>query len=145
MKPKTFRFFNDTWQFEIVLRIGGTHEDASSHFDRLIDGRPSGSKSWRPGTQIKNYAAVFMSRGEKGVLVWFAEAPDPGVCAHEAIHAVAHVMRESGLGPLNEDTEEAYAYLIQWLVDEIMRRAAAKPGRKTCSSAASDGSSPASS
>jgi len=125
MKAKTWRFHNDTWQCEFVVVVGGTMEAASALWDRLTKGKTPEKR----GTRC--YACVFMSKGEKGTLLWFAETPDAGTCAHEAIHSVAHVFRETGIGPMNEDTEEAYTYTTQWLVDQIMKRVTPKPAKPT--------------
>lgn len=124
MKAKRWRFYNDTWQCEFVVVVGGTREAAGALWDLLTKGKPLKQK----GTRV--YASVFYSEGEKGTLLWFAEAPDAGTCAHEAMHSVAHVFRESGLGPMNEDTEEAYTYMTQWLVDQIMKRVYPKPAKR---------------
>ena len=38
---------------------------------------------------------------------------------HECFHAISYVLRNRGI-PLNDDTEEAFAYAIGFLVDEIL-------------------------
>jgi hypothetical protein len=42
----------------------------------------------------------------------------PGVIAHEAFH-LAHMILQEKEAPLGADTEEVYAHLIDWIVNEI--------------------------
>lgn len=44
-----------------------------------------------------------------------------GVLAHEIFHAVELLMERIGM-TLTEASDEAYAYLIQWLTDELGRK-----------------------
>jgi hypothetical protein len=39
---------------------------------------------------------------------------------HECFHAVSYVLRSRGI-PLNDDTDEAFAYSLGFLVDEILK------------------------
>lgn len=47
--------------------------------------------------------------------------PMPGVIAHEVFHAVSFLMLKL-MTPLTMDTNEVYAYLVQYLTDEIYKR-----------------------
>ena len=55
----------------------------------------------------------------KNVMIWFKEMrPGARWVTHETLHAVSHVLRCAGIKH-NYSTEEAYAYLQTWLVDQI--------------------------
>lgn len=114
MKAKTFRLTNETWQFYTTVRVGGTEAEAEKAFSIIMGEKPKA---------LSVTAGTFNYReGEKSHMIWFKGVPTPGICAHEALHAVTHVMKEAGMGRLNDDNEEAFTYLLQWLVDEIMKR-----------------------
>lgn len=57
----------------------------------------------------------------KAVGVWLNDRASSGVIAHEVFHAVHSVMHRSGL-KLNFQTDETFAYYIQFLVDEITKK-----------------------
>lgn len=63
-------------------------------------------------------AAGSCNRAGNLVVVWLNKACDGDIIAHESFHAVLEIMRFSGL-ELTEASEEAYAYLIGWLVQAI--------------------------
>lgn len=50
--------------------------------------------------------------------IQFNSFPDIGTIAHEVFHVVAKHMRYVSL-PLTESSEESYAYMFSWLVNEI--------------------------
>lgn len=52
---------------------------------------------------------------------WFASTSDTAVIAHEALHAVYWILKRKGL-TLDEPSEEAYTYYLEWLVREIQNR-----------------------
>jgi len=59
---------------------------------------------------------------QSGVDVYFlwTKGRRPEIVAHEVFHAVSYGLRMKGL-PLTDDTEEAYAYLMQFLIKEILK------------------------
>lgn len=60
----------------------------------------------------------FRRDGYAVVGVWLGPNVTPAVVAHEAFHAAAYVLARAG-ATLNDGSEEAYAYLIEWLVRGI--------------------------
>jgi hypothetical protein len=62
---------------------------------------------------------VFAQRGTDVCFLW-TKGKTPQLVAHEVFHAVSYILRRKGL-PLSDDTEEAYAYLIQFLTTEILK------------------------
>jgi uncharacterized protein YjaZ len=57
------------------------------------------------------------------IILWVNTLRGPravSILAHECLHATSAVMRFSGL-KLNEGSEEAYTYLLSWMVETILR------------------------
>lgn len=50
----------------------------------------------------------------------FYHLPPPSTIAHEAFHCTAQHFRYIGQ-PLDENSEESYAYMIDWLTSTIMK------------------------
>jgi hypothetical protein len=56
----------------------------------------------------------------RGGLIWFRDIKiSPGIIAHESLHATYYVLNHGLEAPLNDSTEEIYAYYHEWLVDSI--------------------------
>lgn len=53
------------------------------------------------------------------VAIW-VNSFDPGIIAHESLHAVSAIGRRIGL-PHCEESEEFYCYTQQYLIDEILK------------------------
>lgn len=53
-------------------------------------------------------------------LIYFKDKPDEGLIAHEVFHAVWMILGRMGVEP-SEDSNEVYAYLIEYFVREIMK------------------------
>lgn len=51
----------------------------------------------------------------------FPSYPDVGTIAHEVFHVVAMHMRYVNI-PLQESSEETYAYMFSWLVGEVYKK-----------------------
>lgn len=111
-KPTVHRFINDVYQYALFVRIGGTREHALRWFEKKFNVAEHESKATVHGSMI------FMD-DERSHMIWLADAKNLGILAHEALHSVNHVMRGAGVGPMCEDNEEAYAYLLQWTVNRI--------------------------
>lgn len=55
------------------------------------------------------------------VVIWLKPSADVPTMAHEALHATWYLLKDKGLR-LSEDSEEAYTYMLEWLLREIMTR-----------------------
>ena len=74
-------------------------------------------------TERSSGAACFARDDYKYIGLWFSPSDLlPWRIAHEVLHATHAGLRMSGVGPLNDDTEEAYAYYFEYLLREIHRR-----------------------
>lgn len=63
-------------------------------------------------------AITFIS--QSGLVVWLKHKRDLGALVHELVHVVAAILVPRGLH-LNDDTDEAYAYLLQHLFEEARK------------------------
>lgn len=52
------------------------------------------------------------------VFVWLSPKANIGVLVHEIFHAACHILGDAGVH-LVPDTEETYAYFIQYLYDKL--------------------------
>lgn len=116
-RVKTYKIINQTWQYALFLRVGGTVEAATRWFDKKFDVDSDDSAN------ISADARTSYVTDERSHLIWFKHhCPGAGLIAHEAFHSTKHVLTHAGLGPLNDETEEAFAYLLMWTVREIGQR-----------------------
>ena len=52
------------------------------------------------------------------IMVWFPKKPDAGLLAHEMTHVTEALLVNVGV-PHSEDTEEVYAYEVQYLINKF--------------------------
>lgn len=116
---KSFRLDNLVWQFSIFVRVGGTKEQAHDWFCKKFEIEEAG---WLDSEQSATNARCFFNGDKTDHLIWFNAVPGASVLAHEALHSAHHVLTRKGLGKLSDETEEAYAYLIQWIVRQIAEK-----------------------
>ena len=62
-------------------------------------------------------AAAVLRAGDEVVAVLPLDA-SPGLVAHEALHLAVAVLERAGV-PVSAKADEAVAYVLQWLVDEL--------------------------
>ena len=63
-------------------------------------------------------AISFPTQDGKSPIIWMASAEDKGVIAHEIFHTALNIMYWTGM-ELNSETEEAFAYEIQFLTNSF--------------------------
>ena len=54
----------------------------------------------------------------KSPIIWMADTEDQGVIAHEIFHTALNIMYWAGM-ELNSETEEAFAYEVQYLTNQL--------------------------
>lgn len=54
----------------------------------------------------------------KSPIIWMADTEDQGVIAHEIFHTALNIMYWTGM-ELNSETEEAFAYEVQYLTNQF--------------------------
>lgn len=112
-KLRRWIFRNDTWLFEIALVVSDDKEAAAKHISKIIQNE----------AEI-DPAKIGMTWTVGGGLsvIWLPERAGAGIVSHEAFHATRYILECKGLGELSDETEEAYAYLLDWIVRQIGRR-----------------------
>lgn len=66
-------------------------------------------------------SGVTFTDEEGRVAVWISDSNDKGVVNHELLHATFSIMMWAGI-PLNESTEESYAYQLQYLTNQFYNK-----------------------
>lgn len=63
--------------------------------------------------------SIYEQYGHEVCFIWTKGKRYDNVC-HECFHAIRYMLEQRGL-TINKDTDEIFAYTLQWLVDEIMK------------------------
>jgi hypothetical protein len=58
-------------------------------------------------------------KNDKNTIWIWTKSNDIGILVHECFHAVCYAFNDKGLY-LCEDSEEAFTYYLQWLIDRIL-------------------------
>ena len=115
-----------TTQYQIVPLSGGTFdldvtvlvtEDtafALKYVKKNLDSTASSDNFDSRGT-------TFTSINGGTTIVWLPNTEDTSIVMHELLHATIDIMRRVGI-PLNEETEEAYAYELQYLTNQFYKQ-----------------------
>jgi hypothetical protein len=119
MRTRTFSVRNETWEFVLHVRIGGDEYSADQWSARIFR-LPARDRGDAPSD-----GTCYCVNGRADVAIWLRRA-DAQLVAHEALHLVAHVMHTVGMEPMSIRNDEAYAYLLGWVVSEITQRAKGK-------------------
>jgi hypothetical protein len=75
---------------------------------------------WCSHLNQTTHIACFVVKDGFPVIRFFDENPDAGLIAHECFHAVYSILESKKIA-LCHETEEVYAYLIQFLLKEIIK------------------------
>lgn len=70
------------------------------------------------GSDFDCRGLTFPSQDGKPIIIWLPNLKDKGVISHELFHATLSKMQWAGI-PLTDDTEEAYAYELQYLTNQF--------------------------
>lgn len=124
-KQKIVHCYCEVWTADLWLAFGGKREDANIFLRKELDLAPEEYKD-NPCSP----ASCLFVEGYKSVLIWFRDfVPPTEYAGHEALHAASYILRESHV-PFSEDTEEAYAYLVQWTMKCIAKHVVDKKKSK---------------
>lgn len=67
--------------------------------------------------------AAAMTKGDENgggaAIIFMRDHVKFGVVAHEAVHAALSILASAGVGPMDDKNDEAYAYLVTWIVEEV--------------------------
>lgn len=120
----------DTWNLSVQVVIGH-HTD---HVRKIVLRRfPDADTSMLVGVEQENCpAGRVISKGSESVMLlkfWPEKIYDYAVVAHEVFHIADHCLRGKGI-VLSDDSDEAYAYLIEDLTRRIMVKVSEPEKRK---------------
>lgn len=90
-----------------------THKE----YCRIVE-KEAGFKD-EPREGIEGHCSVFESNDNQIVVIWTKEKR-PDLVAHEVLHGIGYTLMHKGLN-LTHETEEAYCYLMQFLMKEIFK------------------------
>ena len=88
----------------------GNEKACAEHFTKKHKGPKTLFSTERLG-------ACFVQNGASNVAIYIKNHINYSTLAHEVFHATTHIMNEAGIELANE-SEEAYAYLISFFMDE---------------------------
>lgn len=104
----------DVWRFEVIVLTGMTQKEAFSYLE--LEKEPEVEHA--TGLTIVNLPAN-KKEGLHCVAAWFEqEFPPVNLVTHEIFHVAYYILDFRGLG-LSRASEEAFAYLIDYLIQEI--------------------------
>ena len=109
-----------TYPFDILVFFGENVEDLFNDIKGKL------SKSDFKGlkkSEFKAGKAIILDTNQ--TVLWLREKPttptDFGLLSHEIYHCTGFILRSIGI-QYSEETEEAYAYLIQYLTEQIYKK-----------------------
>jgi hypothetical protein len=116
-KGKVFVIDCDIYHVDIIVCAGVPFETAIKKYEKHFN------RTHPRETLDRNIqGAVIRTPGYKGSCIWFKHLkPGAGVASHEIFHAVFGALYFSGVG-LTENSEEAWAYMIDWVTRQIGKR-----------------------
>lgn len=101
-------------EFSIKVLVGGKSSAAKRRFEKWAKGKQD---TW---SARESFSGLVCQKG-RCILVWFYDWPSPSLLSHELFH-VTHRIWEAIDTPLTEDTKEAYAYKLDWLMHEVWKQ-----------------------
>jgi hypothetical protein len=104
--------------FSFYAVRGGEWQGALAAFERKLGFEPSQP----PSEPITPTGRFTWREGEKDCLLYFSAAAGSGVVAHECYHATNYVFQRLGFFPVPAKADELFAYYLQWLTAEVVRR-----------------------
>jgi len=73
---------------------------------------------WASKYELGSKADAVTNNTKCGIIIRFKDNPTAGTIAHEAFHAAFMSLHDAGLA-VTDDSQEAYAYLIDYIVSQI--------------------------
>ena len=83
-----------------------------------VESGPEGGNGKGVSTWKRNEGGIFRAIGDHKVIIW---GENEASVVHEMMHAVRYVMLSRGVGKMDENNDEIYAYTMGWLYKELVR------------------------
>lgn len=110
---ETFVLNGGTYDVEIQVIVTQDVEKAFEFVVERID-MPITSEDFEA-------SGVTFADEEGNIVIWLDNVEDQGVITHELLHATLSIMLWAGI-PLNDTTEESYAYQLQYLTNQFYNK-----------------------
>jgi len=110
-KYRTFTLKGDTFDLDVTVLITEDVAFATKYVQENLDST----------IRTKDFdarAVSFPTVDGKSPIIWMADTKDNGVIAHEIFHTALNIMYWTGM-ELNSETEEAFAYEVQYLTNSF--------------------------
>lgn len=114
IKIQRFTVVDPVYHFQVTGIYGGTEQEAINWYARKLHVEP-----WKldEGNRWGHFTCY---RPFKNSIIWFKDKyPPANVVAHECFHAVMYLFETFGMKGPTEDSEEVFAYYLQWLVSKL--------------------------
>jgi len=101
----------DTFDLDVIVLVTEDVEFATKFVKDNLDSTVT----------IKDFdarAVSFPTDAGRSPIIWMADTEDKGVIAHEIFHTALNIMYWAGMD-LNSETEEAFAYELQYLTTQF--------------------------
>lgn len=101
---------------DVVISVGQSNKQLYKELKHKMDKKEFDYFFYDWDDKIVNGRTLFHEDGF--TIIRFKDLSDQGLIAHECFHAVCFIFNKIGI-TLSKDSDEAYAYLIQYLVNQI--------------------------
>lgn len=118
MKPKNFIIKNRIYPFDLMISVD---ESDDILFKKLKSGGIEDHELTVCEMSNTNRARTIIFQSNQ-TLIRFKTPLRHGIIAHEAFHATAYILERVGMKLEIEVSDEAYAYLLNYIVDEIYKK-----------------------
>lgn len=117
-RQRHFVIVDEVFYSRIYVFLGGSLETAQNVFKAKTGLVFKNSKG-----EANDIARTVCLGESKSVLIWFTEVrPRFSDVAHEAFHAIAHILRDCGIRNLSWQTEEVFTHLQGFYIARIVEQ-----------------------
>lgn len=114
MAKRAFTIREPIYSADIWVSAGWPWKEAEKRINKLLNANNT--------EETESLARTLFIPGFMGCCIWFQKCrPTPCIIAHESFHATTHILKSAGV-KFSANSEEAFAYLIAYLVREIHRK-----------------------
>lgn len=111
------------YPFDVMVSFGETNEEIDKHFKKYNLSADDISMATITSRTVQGRTVMFSSNQTLIRLINYPKSfKDYGNLQHEIFHAVTFVMDRIGMKLVVEESDEAYAYLIDYLTVEIYKK-----------------------
>lgn len=125
MKTKSLNFIVPLiiYPFDVMISFGETNQEIDKHFEKYGLTAEDIDSATITSPTVQGRTVMFSTNQTLIRLLAIPKTPtEYGNLAHEIFHAVTFVMDRIGMTLKVEESDEAYAYLIDYLTKKIYER-----------------------